>query len=346
MTSFRVSPSRSERVNIDKQTVSAAIISTLHCTETHTMVSTRSRSTAQVPGNLPSEDQATRILASEAVFRTPAILPPEAFSKAAATLPTTGLPRKGTNPASNAMSQKEALPPMKAAPQTIISQIPAAPTRIAGSVILPPPHPYAQVRPTTTAQPRALPKIPKTTAKTIAKKGLTKGPSATKLQDKTNTSLKIKKSEHKPKPVARIPNPKPLSTRSKCVANGPNGPKVYDEAGFELSYKKCASVGRAPRRSHGAQYFAMLEREAEESRRKEEIMGTRREHVSALTSMAWNDRVARELGIPYHKVEMKHFEELARRGFKAKEGEFEAANMSKEEQERLTKLCTGSAFRA
>lgn len=83
-----------------------------------------------------------------------------------------------------------------------------------------------------------------------------------------------------------------------------------------------------------------------ERARKLEIMGTRREHVSALTYMAWEDRVARELGIPYHKVEMKHFEELASRRFIPKEGEFEAVNMSEEERERLSRLCTGAAFRA
>ena len=62
--------------------------------------------------------------------------------------------------------------------------------------------------------------------------------------------------------------------------------------------------------------------------------------------MAWNDRAARELGIPYHKVEMKHFEELAKRGFEPKEGEFKNVNISEEEKERLYKLALGSAFRA
>ena len=75
-------------------------------------------------------------------------------------------------------------------------------------------------------------------------------------------------------------------------------------------------------------------------------MGTVKDHVSALTHMAWDDRVARELGIPYHKVEMEHFEELAKRGFVGKEGEFEAKNMSEEERNRISRLATGSAFRA
>jgi hypothetical protein len=50
-------------------------------------------------------------------------------------------------------------------------------------------------------------------------------------------------------------------------------------------------------------------------------MGTKMENVSALTYMAWDDRVAKELGIPYHNVEMTHFEELASWGSTGKEGE-------------------------
>jgi hypothetical protein len=88
-----------------------------------------------------------------------------------------------------------------------------------------------------------------------------------------------------------------------------------------------------------------MQKEREEQIRKCEIMGTPREQVSAMTLMAWDDRVARELGIDYHKVEMKHFEELKRRGFVAQEGEFEAKNISEEERERITTLATGSAFR-
>ena len=49
-----------------------------------------------------------------------------------------------------------------------------------------------------------------------------------------------------------------------------------------------------------------------------------------MTYMAWNDGPARELGILYHKVEMKHFEELAKRGFEPKEREFEDVNISEE----------------
>jgi len=45
--------------------------------------------------------------------------------------------------------------------------------------------------------------------------------------------------------------------------------------------------------------------------RKCEIMGTQNEPISTMTSLTWNDRVARELGIGNHEFEMKHFEILA-----------------------------------
>jgi hypothetical protein len=65
-----------------------------------------------------------------------------------------------------------------------------------------------------------------------------------------------------------------------------------------------------------------------------------------VTYMAWSDGVARESGIPYHKVERRHFQELAKRGFEPEEGEFEDVNTSEEKNERPHKLALGSAFRA
>jgi hypothetical protein len=61
--------------------------------------------------------------------------------------------------------------------------------------------------------------------------------------------------------------------------------------------------------------------------------------------MAWEDRVVRELGKPYHKVVMEDFEEVHRRGIKYHTDEFVAGNMSKKETDRISKLATGIAFR-
>jgi hypothetical protein len=95
--------------------------------------------------------------------------------------------------------------------------------------------------------------------------------------------------------------------------------------GYEISHAKCAAIMRCPyrRQRGGVKYIKMLEDEVRDRARKGEIIGTPKDKVFGVTYMAWNDRVARELGIPYHKVEMKHFEELAKRGFEPKEGECE-----------------------
>jgi hypothetical protein len=140
-----------------------------------------------------------------------------------------------------------------------------------------------------------------------------------------------------------------LSTakHDQCLKNGPNGPPVFDRLGYELDYHKILK-SRKPRSraSRGtAKYFKMLEDGSREQKRKGEIMGTPDEKVSALTLSAWSYRASIELGKPYHKIEMEDFEELARRGFKAKEGEFEAENISEEHREKLWEISLGSAFR-
>jgi hypothetical protein len=132
----------------------------------------------------------------------------------------------------------------------------------------------------------------------------------------------------------------------KIKRRGPTGPPVYDEMGFELDYDKVANSGR--RRRPGARslkYEEMLDQEQREDDRKAEIMGTSRNKTSALTLMAWDDRVSRDLGIPYHAVDLDDFEEWYRRGFRAADGEFEAQNIPEHEQDRISNLATGSVFR-
>ena len=148
------------------------------------------------------------------------------------------------------------------------------------------------------------------------------------------------------KTITKSISKKPAPKKAKPKDSAPTPAPIYDSLGYELSPSRIQRASRRYRKPYNYEaYEARMEKEREERIRKCEIMGTPWEQISALTLMAWDDRVARELGIEYHKVEMKHFEELKRRGFVAKEGEFEASNMSKEERERITTLATGSAFR-
>ena len=175
--------------------------------------------------------------------------------------------------------------------------------------------------------------------------------SNTSMVSKPNAKQVATKSITTPAPAAVAIRARPKKTAIKRVTKQALKKRdtkapIYDSLGYELSPRKIKRA-TAPRRiSHDSDgYMEMLRKDSEEGDRKCEIMGTAREQVSAMTLMAWQDRVARELGIAYHKVEMRHFEELREKGFVGKEGEFEAKNMSEPEIERITKLAIGSAFR-
>lgn len=161
------------------------------------------------------------------------------------------------------------------------------------------------------------------------------------------------KTARRAQPTSKKPQPEPKrdSTTSQAkyaevLRRGPNGAPVYGKLGYELSYKKIAASRRGgPRRSRGANDLKMLEREAKEGHRKAEIMGMDKKGVSAMTSMRWNDGVARDLGIPYHKVEYSNFEKWWEKGFRAAQGEFTRESLTEGEEKRILDLATGSAFR-
>lgn len=131
----------------------------------------------------------------------------------------------------------------------------------------------------------------------------------------------------------------------RCLNKGPNGSPTYDSLGYELDYHAIAAATRRPRARSGKKYMEMLERERNEDDRKTELMGMNRNEVSAFSMTAWDDRVSRDLGIPYHKVKMEHFEEWYEKGFRAQPGEFNAKNITPEDEKRINKLAVGSAFR-
>ncbi|MCJ1463387.1 hypothetical protein MMC07_001994 [Pseudocyphellaria aurata] len=127
---------------------------------------------------------------------------------------------------------------------------------------------------------------------------------------------------------------------------GPSGSPVYDELGYQLDYHKLTGNAYSSRSSKPGKPRYKSERELDkEEHRKRKIMGTPKNNVSALTLMAWNERVSRDLMIPFHTVQMEHFEEWQERGFVAEPGEFEAVNMSEEKRNFITNLACGSAFR-
>ena len=81
-----------------------------------------------------------------------------------------------------------------------------------------------------------------------------------------------------------------------------------------------------------------MEKNRRETQVKSKIMGI--DGDKAQTHI-WDARIAEDLEIPYHKVEMGDYEEWQRRDFK-----FDPESVTKEEQDRVMDLMTGSAFRA
>jgi hypothetical protein len=58
----------------------------------------------------------------------------------------------------------------------------------------------------------------------------------------------------------------------------------------------------------------------------------------------WKDRASKDLGLPWHKIEVRHFEEWEKRGFrKAKSGEYQ--NFPKEQSHRMITMMSGASLR-
>jgi hypothetical protein len=169
----------------------------------------------------------------------------------------------------------------------------------------------------------------------------------TRQAQKTNSTEILKA-----KPTAkRVTKSKSKSKNAKVTTLGKSSKHVgtkepiYDKLGYEIDPAKVEACKRRPRRLSPDSYMEMLEEDQKRQDRKEEIMGTTHDQISAMTLMAWQGRVAQILGKPYHKVVMEDYEEVHRRGYKFHPDEFVASKMPKEERDRISKLSTGSAFR-
>jgi hypothetical protein len=87
------------------------------------------------------------------------------------------------------------------------------------------------------------------------------------------------------------------------------GAPVYDQLGYLITHKNTSGRRPAPRPSNWPAYEKWLEKCEAEDKRKAEIMEADRNKVSALVVMRWRDRVARDLDIPIHTVDMADFAE-------------------------------------
>ena len=163
-------------------------------------------------------------------------------------------------------------------------------------------------------------------------------------RDEQEEDIKAMKppSPKRPKRTKTAEPPRSPSPKAICLKKGPKGSPTYDKLGYELDYNLIAGRSSGRRRTY-KQREEYWERERSESERKLEIMNFSKDKKSAMTNMAQDDRVARDLGIAYHEVGIEEYELWYQKGFRAQPGEFE--NLSKEEDDRICTLATGSAFR-
>jgi hypothetical protein len=136
-----------------------------------------------------------------------------------------------------------------------------------------------------------------------------------------------------------------------CYAKGPNGSPTYDKSGFQLDYDKVADWMAPKPYNKGAVVRGMdrsIERWKKERKAMAEIFFEKGEAPSddhfTEGDEYWKDRVSKDLGVPWHNIEVKHFEEWEKRGFpKARKGEYE--NPSQEGWKRMMGLISGASLR-
>ncbi len=142
-----------------------------------------------------------------------------------------------------------------------------------------------------------------------------------------------------------------LRREEEVRRKGLNGSPTYDTLGYELDkeyiIKKLSNRVPSARSARGKKAMDHFDQARKKTERKAELLGLSKSYnyISPFDQMAWDDKVARDLGIAYHEVGVEEFEEWKSKGFSVKEGELELDNIPEEERERITKLATGSALR-
>lgn len=89
----------------------------------------------------------------------------------------------------------------------------------------------------------------------------------------------------------------------------------------------------------------MMEKERAEAREIEQIIGLPKNGLVDTMRSAVQDRVGRDLNVPWHKVQIPQYRQWKEAGFKADPEESKLVNISEEERERLLELSIGSALR-
>ena len=141
-----------------------------------------------------------------------------------------------------------------------------------------------------------------------------------------------------------------------CREKGRDGSPTYDEAGYELDYDKVSQWFKPilvrslkPTLKSMDRFQENMKKRTSERAEMAKILyedGAAPEEggISPLMENAWKDRVEKDIGVPWHKINVEDFKEWEKRGFKkAKQGEYR--EFSEAEKERLTTKSKGCLYR-
>ncbi|KAG9780824.1 hypothetical protein KCU88_g3642, partial [Aureobasidium melanogenum] len=135
-----------------------------------------------------------------------------------------------------------------------------------------------------------------------------------------------------------------------CLKKGPRGSPTYDQAGFQLDYKKVKEAMQ-PKAYNKSSIVGGMERHLkkveQEKAKMAEIFfrpGTVPQDLSPFDEAYWKDRVSKDLGIPFHKINVAAFQKWEREGFE-KQWPSDYKSFSKAEKDRMLRLRMGCIYR-
>ena len=135
-----------------------------------------------------------------------------------------------------------------------------------------------------------------------------------------------------------------------CYKKGPHGSPTYDEAGFQLDYDKVAEWMRPKAYNKKSMVNGMerhLKRVEQERAKMAAIFfvgGEAPGNKFDTTDKCWSDRVSKDLGVPWHKVNPKTFEDWEKHGFEKQNSE-DWKEVTEEERKRMNKMLCGASLR-
>ena len=135
-----------------------------------------------------------------------------------------------------------------------------------------------------------------------------------------------------------------------CYKKGPRGSPTYDEAGFQLDYDKVADWMRPKAYNKKSMVNGMerhLKRVEQERAKMAAIFfvgGEAPGNKFDTTEKYWSDRVSKDLGVAWHKVNPKTFEEWEKKGF-VKQNAEDWKEVTEEERKRMSRMLCGASLR-